>query len=340
MVVGSNAELGVNSYVAFWKEATWGTFPATGATNASTLEPLSIGFKVEITNQKLETISRNRGFTKRVQLDKNVAGSLEQYLHAQESVLPLAASLGGGISSSSISGGFTHSLTSGNFDTDASSLAFQVRKGQTYHWQYTGGRVNNCVITANVGEPVKVSYEFIFKDATQTGSDISGDLSISAVLPFTYVQGSYRYADTEASLTSTATEEITGFELGINNNLKSDATARAIGSNVLSTLPPTRRAIEFKITQRFDTLTAWNRFINNDQGSIDLLFEGQSASAKVNYSCQITLPKVHVNTPDPEVTGPNDILTPEITFDVLVDNAMTTTGRDIGITILNTTASY
>ena len=340
MTVGNDAELGVNSYVAFWKETTWGVFPATGSTNASTMEPLTIGFKTEITNQKLETISRNRGFTKRVQLDKMVAGSLEQFLHPEESVLPLAVAMGGGIVSGSLSGGFIHSLSSGNFDTDAASLSFQVRKGLTHHWQYTGGRVNNCVITANVGEPVKVAYEFMFKDSTQTGSDISGDLSISATLPFTYVQGNYRYADTEASLTSTAIECITGFELAINNNLKNDATARCIGSNVLAVLPPTRRAIEFKITQRFDTLTAWNRFINNDQGSIDLFFEGQSVSAKQNFTCQITLPKVHVNTPDPEVTGPNDILTPEITFDVLVDNPMTSTGRDIGISIINSTASY
>jgi hypothetical protein len=340
MGVGSNAELGVNSYVAFWKETTWGTFPATAATGSSSMEPLMIGFKTEITNQKLEAISRNRGFTKRVQLDKNVSGTLEQYLHPIESVLPLAVALGGGISSASLSGGFVHSLSAGNFDTLPSSLSFQVRKGLTHHWQYTGGRVNNCVITAAIGEPVKVSYEFMFKDSTQSGTDISGSLSISAILPFTYVQGTYRYAGTEASITSTAVECITGFELSIVNNLKNDATARCLGSNVLAVLPPTRRAIEFKITQRFDTLTAWNRFINNEQGSVELLFVGQSISAKQNYTCQIRLPKVHINTPDPEVTGPNDILTPEITFDVLVDNPMTSTGRDIGVTIINATQTY
>lgn len=340
MTIGQNAELGVNSYVAFWKETTFGTFPATGATGASTMEPLTIGFKTEIVNQKLDAISRNRGFTKRVQLDKNVAGNVEQFLHPEESILPLAVALGGGITSASVSGAYSHSLTAGNFDTSPASISFQVRKGATHHWQYTGGRVNNCVITAAVGEPVRITYDFIFKDSTQTGSDISGDLSISSVLPFTYVQGSYRYAATEASMTSTAVEQITGFELSINNNLKSDASARALGSNVIQVLPPTRREIEFKITQRFDTLTAWNRFIDNTQGSIELFFEGQSVSASENYTCQIRLPKVNVNTPDPEITGPNEILTPEITFDVLVDNAATSTGRDIGFTFINGTASY
>lgn len=340
MGIGENAELGVNSYVAFWKESSFGTFPATGSTNASTMEPLTIGFKTEISNQKLETISRNRGFTKRVQLDKTVAGTIEQFLHPQESVLPLAVALGGGISSASLSGGFIHSMTAGNFDTSPASMSFQVRKGATNHFQYVGGRVNNCTITGNVGEPVKVSYEFMFKDSTQSGSDISGDLSISTVLPFTYVQGTYRYATTEGSITSTATECITGFELSIVNNLKNDATVRCLGSNVPATIPPTRRAVEFKINQRFDTLTAWSRFINNNEGSVELFFEGQSISAKQNFTCQIRLPKVYINTPDPEVTGPNDILTSEIIFDVLVDNPMTSTGRDIGVTIINSTSSY
>lgn len=340
MVIGNYSELGVTSYVAFWKETSFGTFPATGSTNASTMEPLTISFKTEVTSQKLEQISMNRGFTKRVQLEKNVAGTLEQYLHPQESVLPLSVALGGGIVSASVSGGYTHSLTSGDFDTSPASMSFQVRKGSTTHFQYSGGRVNNCVITAAVGEPVKISYEFIFKDSTLAGSDITGDLSISTVLPFTYVQGVYRYAGSESSITSTAYEYIQGFELSINNNLKSDAPSRALGSNIIQTLPPTRRDISFKISQRFDTTTAYNRFIQNTEGSAELFFEGASVSSKQNFTCQIRLPKLYVNTPDPDVTGPNDILTSEITFDVLVDNPLTSTGRDIGFTFINSTASY
>lgn len=340
MTIGNSYEMGVNSYVAIFKESTFGTFPATAATGASTIEPLSIGIKTEIESEKLETISMNRGATKRVQLNKNVSGSIEQYLHPTESPLMMAMALGGGITTSSLTGAYTHSLTAGNFDTTPSSISMQIRKGSTTHWQYTGGRVNQMTISGEVGSAVKVSYEMIFKDSTQAGSSIVSSLSISSILPFTYVDGSYRYAATEAGLTSTASEKITGFELTVNNNMKSDSDARGLGSNVIDILPPTNRVVEFKITQRFDTTTAWNRFVQNTQGSIELYFEGASITTEHKNSCRIVMPKVFVNTPDPEIKGPSDLLMSEINFDVLVDNPLTTTGKDIAITFINAVSSY
>ena len=191
-----------------------------------------------------------------------------------------------------------------------------------------------------MGEPVKVSYDMIFKDSTLSGSDIASSLSISSVLPFTYVNGTYQYTNNQASLTTTVAEEITGFELTVNNNIKADKEARALGSNVPSVLPVTRRSIELKLTQRFDTNTAYNRFIQATAGAVALRFIGESISAKQNYSCIIQMPKVYLNSPDPEVKGPNDILVSEIAFDVVVDNPSTTTGKDISITFINNTASY
>jgi len=262
MTIGNSYEMGVNSYVALFKESTYGTFPATAATGASTIEALSIGVKTEIESQKLETISMNRGATKRVQLNKNVMGTIEQYLHPTESPLLMAVGMGGGIISSSLTGAYTHSITAGNFDTAPSSISMMVRKGATTHWQYTGGRVNQMTISGNVGEVVKVSYEMIFKDSTQAGSSIVSSLSISSVLPFTYVDGSYRYAETESALTSTASEKIQGFELVINNNMKSDADARGLGSNVIDILPPTRRTVEFKINHSLYRLANIHRLSN------------------------------------------------------------------------------
>jgi len=341
MAIGQNAKTGAKSYVAMYVESSFGSFPATDTSTAITLEPLNIGFKTEIAEQKLDTISGNRGYTKRVQLDKNVAGSMEQFLHPTESPILLALGLAGGLDSSAGSTGvFIHSISAGNFDSTIASIGMQVRKGDTHHWQYSGGRINSLKISGLIGEVIKCSYDFIFQDSTQAGSSVLADLSISSILPFTYVQGAYRYAASEASLTSTALEHITAFELTVNNNLISDANARSLGYNTLQTLPATRRDIEFKITQRFDTTTAWNRFIDNTQGSVELYFEGASITAATKQSCRIILPKVFVNTPDPEVAGANEILMSEIDFSVLVDSPMTTTGRDIGITVVNDVTSY
>lgn len=341
MAIGGSAKVGVNSYVALFIESTYGTFPATADTGASTLEPLSFAVKTDIVSKKLDQISRNRGFTKRVQLDKNVNGSLEQYLHPTESPILLALGLGGGLTSSVGSTGvYIHSISAGNFSSTVASISCQMRKGDTHHWQYSGGRINSMKIAGTVGELITASYEMIFADSSQTGSDISSSLSISSVLPFTYVNGKYRYAATEGSLTSTVEEYITGFELTINNNLISDSNARALGSNKIQFLPATRRDIEFKITQRFDTTTQWDRFIAATQGAAELYFEGQSITAATKHSCRVRLPKIYVNTPDPEVSGANDILISEIAFDVVVDDPNTTTGKDIGITVVNDIASY
>lgn len=340
MAIGDGGEASVRSYVSMGKEGTFGTYTAP----SMAVEALSCGFMTEIDVEKIDSIGLGqRGMGKRVQKDKKVAGALETYLHPQESVLPFAAAMGGGIVSAGTSTtGYTHSLTAGNFNTDAASLCFNVRKGSAMVFAYTGGRVNEMRVSANVGEIVKVSYDFVFKDSTSTASDLSAALSISSVLPFTYVQGKFRYAATEAgAATTTAQEPIQGFELSIKNNIVSDKSARALGSNVPQILPATRREIDFKITQRFDTMTAYNRFIQATQGSVELFFQGEQIGSTGFYNeATIRLPKVYYDKADVELKDTGSILQAEIPMSVIVDNPNTSTGRDIGITFLNAVASY
>jgi len=338
MSIGDTAQSVVRGYVALFKESTFGTYPATGATGASSLEPISCTFKVNIDSQKLDTISTNRGFSKRVQLGKSVTGTLDQFLHPHESVLMLANALGGGIATSSLTGAYQHVISAGQMDTAPASLAFNVRKGDTQCFGYAGGRVNNVKITANVGEPVRVSYDFIFKDVTTTVSDISASLSLSSVLPMVFTGGVYRYSTTEALADTTTSEErIQSCELTVANNLH---VGRALGSDVLQVLQPTRRNVQLTVTQRFDTMTSYNRFVQATVGSVILKFTGESLSAEYPYSMKIALPKVYLNAPDPDLSGTGDVLKQNISFDVVVDNVNTSTGKDINITVHNATASY
>lgn len=342
MSVGDQAKAVVQSYVAQFLETTYGTYPATAATNATAMEVLSLSFKKEIKSEKVDSLFKSRGPSRRVQLDAEVGGSLEQYLHPHESPRLFAVALGGGIASSVTANSTTiHSITAGNFDTNNSSISFNVRKGSDHVFGYTGGRVDVLKLSAVVGEPVKVSYDFIFKDATISISDIGASLSITSVVPFTFVEGVYRYQATETlANTTTAEELIQGFELTINNNLKSDKDARALGSRVISVLPATRREIEFKVMQRFDTTTNYNRFIQATTGAVELKFTGAVITNATSYSAIIRMPKVYLNSPDPELGGSGDILNSEISFDVLNDNPNTTTGKDIGVTFENDITSY
>lgn len=339
MAVGSDVKTVLPSYVAVGKESTWGTY----ASATTAMEFISCSFRTEIESEKLDTIGVHRGFTKRVQLNKNVQGSLEMNLHTIESTPLIANAMGGAVSTTAGSAGsYTHSISAGNMDTGLSSLSFNVRKGASHAFRYTGGRVNVMKISAEAGDVVKASFDLIFKDSTQLSDDISASLSISSVLPMTFVNGVFRYAATEAAAaTTTAEEPIQAFELEINNNLAAESASRQLGSNLLSVLPPTRREVSLTITQRFDTSTTYNRFIQATQGAVELYFRGQdSLTSDYFHEITIRLPKVFQNSADPVLEGADSVLQSEIAYDVLVDNPSTTTGKDIGITIRNNVSAY
>jgi len=335
MAVGDGAQATIRSYIAFGKETTFGTY--NSATTA--VEAISCNFKVDRESMKLETLNKVRDFSKRVQLNQNVGGTLETYAHPIESVLLLATALGGPVITSSASGIAIHSISAGNFDTTTAinSLSFNVRKGAVHTWRYLGGRVNVLTLSGEIGQPIKMSAEMVFRDATQLSDDISANLSVSSVSPFVYHQGQYIYDRTQGSLTTTMAEPIQAFELTINNNIVSDDAARQLGSNIPSVLPPTQRDIGLTITQRWDTTTNYTRFMEATQGAVRLQFSGAqiTSTAAQTYMWQIDLPKVFMNTPDPELGGAGDILQSEISFDVVTDNPNTTTGQAIAVTVYN-----
>lgn len=338
MAVGDEAKAAAQSYVAVGRETTFGTY----ASATTALEVISCSFKTTFEHMKLDEIGLNRGPARRVQMGKVVSGTLEAYLHPHDTTLLLANAMGGGITSNStVTNINIHSITAGNFDTTTAGLSFNVRKGDTHTWRYLGGRINRLTIAGTVGEPVKVTADLVFIDSTQLTDNIATSLSYSSVNPFTYVNGVYRYAATEAAAATTTVEEpIQSFELTINNNLKTDRDARELGTVTLSVIPATRREIEMKAVQRFDTTTAYNRMTQATEGALELRFSGDLITTGSNYLATFRLPSVFVNNADTAITGAKDILMADIDYDVLVDTPSTTTGKDIGITLQNTAASY
>jgi len=330
MAIGDGAHASVRSYIAVARETTFGTY----ATCTTAIEALSCSFKTTIQTMKIDSLSTNRGQSRRVMLDKEVAGTIEMYGHPIESTLIFASALGGAVTSTQPSTGvYQHVINAGNFGDTIPSVCFNVRKGgetSTSVWQYSGGRVNSLKLTANVGEPLRVSADYIFQDSTTLSNDVSAALTLTSYIPWTYVQGVYNFTG--------AAEKITGFELTIDNGLKSDKDARALGQNTIVALPATRREVSFKITQRIDTTTAWTRFTNDAGGAVSLVFTGESISSSNFNQLTIAMPKVKYRTPDFELKGPGDINISDIEFDVLVDNPMTSTGYDVRFTVINTAA--
>jgi hypothetical protein len=293
-------------------------------------------------------VGNQRGFTRRVGLDVDVKGSLETYLHPQESVLLLANALAGQISSTAQTNSTVHSISAGNFANSIAALSFNVRKGDSTHglcWRYVGGRVNQMKMSAEVGQPVKVTYDMVFLEASLGTDDIGGILSLSSVQPFTFIGGSFKYAASEGAITTSVAEPIVSFELTVNNNIKSDKNSRQLGTATATILPGTRREVSLKTVQRFDTTTVYNRFLQATEGAIELAFSGAAIVANTSaseffFTMNIRLPRVVQTTGDSDLKSTGDVLTAELEYDVLVDNPSTSTGRDIGLTVVNSTTGY
>ena len=337
MAVGDQAFGAVLSTIAYRQESTYGTDAVT-TTALQCLEPISIGFKTEIETKKLESLGVNRGYNRQVQLNKSVGGTLETYMHAEESSRFLINAMGGNYTFTSLTAAGTHSISAGNLtSTDTlTSFTFAVRKGNAHSYRYTGGVINSLKMSASVGEEVKFSADFVFQDSTIGTADLSGSLSISSVAPLVYVDGTYRYDATEGSLTSSVAEAIQSFELEINNNLLTDEKNRQLGTRIISGRPPAlKREVNFKIMQRYDTTTTFNRFIQNTTGAAQLRFVGASISAEYNRELLVTMPNVRMRNTEPALEGQDSVIQSEIEFDVLISGGATTTAREIGMTLQN-----
>lgn len=340
MAVGDSGKPGVQSAIAVRPESTYGTFAVTTSA-LNPYAPTSIGIRTELATQKLEELTGSRGYARQVQLDKNVSGPIEGFFHPEESLPFLINALGGRYTFSSLTSAGDHSVSTGNFSASDTcvSLSVWAQKGDAHSFRYAGGVINSFKLAAAVGEPLKMTAEFVFQDSSVSSGDtaVSLALSFSSANPFTYVNGTFRHAAIEGSLTSTNAEPIQAFELEIQNNLMTDAQARQLGSRLLSRRPPSgRQDVMLKVTQRFDTTTAFDRMVQNTSGAVSLYFSGDSISAEYNKELNIILPNVRFRNAEPVVEGANEVLTSEIEFDVLVSgNAGTATSRAIGATLRN-----
>ena len=342
MAVGASAEQGYRSALTVMTETVYGT-PATSAVATQAMEFKSASIVQSFDEQKSEGINSTRSYSRRFQLNQNVGGGIETNLHPVDGIPLFLHGLGAAITTSSLTAGaFTHSLTVGETLNVGSgtSLTIDVRKGPTISRRYVGCRVNQTTISAEVGSPVNVSYELIGSAGTTTTAIADAAIGFSTARPFLFTDGQFQYADTAASLTSTATEQIVGFELSINNNLAADNNSRAIGTNAVQTLPAGMRDVSLKLTMRVDTTTVYDRFIANSAGAISLVMESTSITAEANYKLSIVLPKVFYNAGDHEVSGADTLMiSPEITA-IRSGEDPTTSNYDISATLINDVSGY
>ena len=168
MAQGDTAKVGATSWRACQQESAYGSDACT-STAFKPLSMISCSFKTEIESEKLSELALNRGFSKRIQKNKNVSGTLEKYAHPDEDIVLWANALGGTFTFASTSAGSTYSIASGNWGADSTvtSVSFTERKGDEHLFKYTGGVMNSLKLSCKVGEPAKLSCEYVWENELQ-----------------------------------------------------------------------------------------------------------------------------------------------------------------------------
>jgi hypothetical protein len=95
------------------------------------------------------------------------------------------------------------------------------------------------------------------------------------------------------------------------------------------------------MTVRFDTTTAYAAMVAASQLAVELEFQGTTlTTSAIKRGLKVQFPVVYINNAgDPEIGGPDEVLTSEIEFHVLRDGS-SATGYACRALLTNNIASY
>lgn len=347
MAVGNAVpKLGHNSCIGIMEETTFNTFVTA---TANFLEFNSESFGQEREAVKLESVNCSRSMTKRFVGNESISGSLEFDLDPAATAIAFIfkQAFGGTVTSTpnttASADEYTHTFALGNMEnskatstaSDLKALSISVMRGGTDTvFCYSGCRVNNLVVKGEIGAPVVCSAEFLGAGASLTSTFPAA--SYSDVIPLYFKDVTF---ETGVTITAASTEEfITSFELSINNNI--DGDQRALGSRNVVQLPPGKREVMLKLSMRFDTTSAYDRFIQNSLTAIQITLSSEqtvgAGTANSVYSMYINLPACYYNSTQPQVGG-NEVLTLEAELDCMYK---ADPGYEVQFVLYNGTANY
>ena len=341
MAVGSSTPyLGYDAYLAIAQEETFGT----RVTGTTFLEFNSESLNRETETKKLDSINTTRNPQKQVSLNQTISGTIEVDANpgADGFAILCGHALGGTMASSTLAAGaIAHTLWEGNMElnsptttaTNAVALTAQVRKGGTDQFSFAGMRVNALTISGEVGDVVKASFDLMGKSGTSTSDALTP--AFTTINPCNFDGITIQTSDSIGG--SWTTEVFESFEVSVENNLTEQ---RGLGSVNLHALPPGMRTVGLKLTQQYDTLTAYNRYTQATSVAMQIIMDTgvTLTAAQSTYSMAIRFPKVYIKNPMPDVGGPDPIAL-EFETDVMGLQG-TTTGYAIQMQINNATATY
>lgn len=349
MAVGQGVLVGNLSYLSFGREITYGAY----VTGTAALNFMSASLKMTKETKILEEIQTSRTNSNSIGLGRSVEGEVEYIFSPMNlacNYLLQNAFGGGPVTTATATGetvgglGFQHTIDIANFAATYSSLSCNMRKGQATDgkvFEYCGLRVNELTMKAELDEPLVMSVSMIGKDASITSNDISSSIvSTTNQQPLSFVNGRFSVENSPGSLTSTSFWHVQSFEFKLSNNLNADSGARRIGSDTLQVLPAGMAQFELKATMRFDTTTAYAAMVAGTRLAGEFEFKGDTMTGSaIQQGLKVTMPYLIItDAGDPEVGGPGDQLTSEVTFAVLRDP--TAAGYAVKAVVTNLTSTY
>lgn len=349
---GDSSVEGYGSYLAVARETTYGTLIGTTA-NFAFLEFMSSSIKATKERKIIEEITTSRTYSKEVGLSKTIEGEIETLAYAESLAFNylLQNAMGGTVSSATGTGetvggaSFEHTVLIGAMNGSYTSLSLNTRKGQSTGgkvFEYCGLRVDEMTFNAEIDEALKCKFKLTGKDVTSTSNDISNAYSATSHEPLSFVNGRVSIQPgLLASITTATVWYVQSCEFGVKNNLKSDSDSRRIGSDTLVVLPPGIAELSLKVTMRFNTTTAFAAMMAGTQFSAELEFQGSTLpSSNLTKFLKFQFPVLTVaEAGDPEIGGPDEMLTSEVTFNVLKD-VSSAAGYAMRAIVRNNTSSY
>lgn len=351
MAVGQNANVGFSSYLLVGREATFKTYN----TCTASLDFLSASFQTKKDSKIIEAVRKSRTFVDRIGLSKSIEASIDWVMAADNdaSQYLLQNAMGGGVISTATATGdtagagvFEHVYSINDYSATYSSLCFNHRKGDGTNgktFEYSGGRVNEFSLKAEIDEALQASAKLFVCDSTSGGQDLSALVTNNNTQsPLVFTDMRFSVEGTFASLTTGAFWHVQSLEVGLNNSLKADTDSRRLGSDLLQVLPPGPMQFTLNCSIRFDTLTAYTAMLSETQLSAQCEFLGPNtiSGSKLKQMIRFDFPRVYIQEAgDPEIGGPDEIIKSDVTFMVLQDDS-STTGYALKVTARNSTSTY
>lgn len=178
---------------------------------------------------------------------------------------------------------------------------------------YDGMKVNNVTLNCAVGEPLSVTFSMLGRSETTGGAKTAG-ASISTLNPLTFDEGALTVDGTS--------QEVSGFTMSINNNLKEDKGA--LGSKYRVALPKGGfRDVTGSLNMEFDDLTMYNKYVNGTESALALKFTSDdviTGASSETYELHIECPRVIFTGTTPTVSGP-DLIYHDMPFTALATSS-------------------